>query len=154
MLPSLRIGGLIVMSVLCCSSLSQAEGKNCSLATSNGDWAFTYTGTIILPTGPVPVASSGRFTAKDGNMSGTQTRSLGGQVADETLTGTYIVNSDCTEVLNANVFFQGTLVRTAVLKVIYDNNGRAARGIFMSLALADGTALPSVITVDAARIFP
>jgi hypothetical protein len=103
----------------------------------------------------VPVASSGRFASTaGGTFSGSQTRSIGGLVADETISGTFSVNPDCTEVFNANVFFDGTLVRTATLRIVYDNNGRSARGIFSALALADGTVLPNVITVDAAKIFP
>jgi hypothetical protein len=87
-------------------------------------------------------------------MAGTQTRSLGGQIADETLSGTYTVNADCTETLSVNVYSSGTLVRTATVNVVYDNNARSARGIFTSLVLTDGPALPTVITIDAAKIFP
>jgi hypothetical protein len=140
--------------ILCLTSVSAAQGRTCSIATGDGAWAFTYSGTVILPTGPVPVASTGRFSAKNGSLSGTETRSLAGSVADETITATYTVNTDCTATYNFEVFDSGVLVRTAKVNVVYDNNGRSVRGIFTSLVLADGPALPNVITVDAAKIFP
>lgn len=127
----------------------------CSTASGAGDWAYSYSGTVILPTGPVPVATAGRFTAfANGTFSGTQTRSIGGDVAQETVTGTFSGKADCTGIYTVNVFQAGVLVRTATLTVITDNNGRSSRGIFTSLALADGTNLPNVITVEAERIFP
>jgi hypothetical protein len=145
----------LTLLVLSFSSISQAEGRQCSATLEAGDWAFTYSGTVITPAGPVPVASGGRFTAKaDGTFTGKETASVGGQVADETLSGTFSVNADCTAVYIASVFLDGTLVRTSTLNIVYDNNGRSARGIFASLVLPDGTTLPTVITIDAAKIFP
>jgi len=144
----------VSLLTLCLTSVSAAQGRSCSFANTNGDWAFTYSGTVILPTGPVPVASIGRFSEKNGSLSGTETRNLGGGVADETITATYTVNPDCTATYSFEVFDSGVLVRTATINVVYDSNGRSVRGIFTSLVLANGPALPSVITVDAAKIFP
>jgi len=73
------------------------EGTSCSLATVAGNYGFTISGTLILPTGGAPVAAMGRATfGANGSFSGTETRSLGGSVAEETLEGTYKVNPDCT----------------------------------------------------------
>jgi hypothetical protein len=74
-------------------------------------------------------------------------------VADETISGTFHVNADCTETFDAQVFQNGTLVRTATLSVVLDDDGQAARGIFKSLAQADGTPLPNVLSVDARKVF-
>ena len=145
----------VSLLILCLASVSTAaEGQSCSSATAGGAWAFTYSGAVILPTGAIPVASTGRFSAKGGSLSGTETRSLGGSVADETLTGTYVVDSDCTATYSFEVFDSGVLVRIATVNVVFDNNGRSVKGIFTSLVLTDGPNLPTVITVTAAKIFP
>lgn len=145
---------LLALLILSFTSVSQAAGKSCSFSNTNGDWAFTYSGTILLPNGAaVPVASVGRFTAKDGSLSGTETRSLAGQSADETITGTYTVNADCTASDSFEVFESGTLARRSTVNVVYDDDQRSARGIFTSASLGDGTPLATVITIDAKKIF-
>jgi hypothetical protein len=146
----IRIASLVLVMCLAC----QAQGRQCSNATGTGDWAYTYTGVLIIGSTGIPVANVGRFTAKaDGTFTGSQTRSLAGMVADETISGTFHVNADCTETFDAQVFQNGTLVRTATLSIVLDDNGHAARGIFSSLAQPDGTPLPNVISVDARRVF-
>jgi hypothetical protein len=127
-----------------------ASGPHCSSKTATGSWGFTSTGSI-----PVigPVAAVGIFTADgSGNLSGSQTRSLAGAIADETFTGTYTVNSDCTGTDVIQVYESGVLVRTSTLKVVYDQNGREARAIFQSVVLPNGTSLPAVLTIEAKRI--
>jgi len=39
------------------------DDRGCSTARAAGQWGYLYTGTILLPTGAVPVAPVGRFTA-------------------------------------------------------------------------------------------
>ena len=127
----------------------------CSNATAAGRWALTSTGLLFLPTGPVQVAAVGIFSQDEsGNVTGSQTRSLGGSVADETFTGTVTVNSDCSATYAIDVFLNGSPARTTTLHVVYDNNLRSARGIFTVLVLPNGASLPTVITVDARRTFP
>jgi len=124
------------------------------MAATAGAWAFTYSGTILLPNGAaIPVASVGRFTQKGGSLSGAETRSLAGQSADETLTGSYAVNADCTATYSFEIFESGTLVRRSTVNVIYDDDQRSVRGIFTSASLADGSPLATVITVDGRKIF-
>jgi hypothetical protein len=131
-----------------------AQNHACSNATGSGDWAYSYSGSIVLPTGLVPVASTGRFTGlPNGTLTGSQTRSNGGDVAVETIGGTFSVKRDCTESFTVNVYQSGVLVRSATLAVVLSNNGRMAYGIFSSLTLSDGTALPTVITIQAQRVF-
>ena len=56
--------------------------RTCSLAGVAGEWGPTLTGTVILPTGPVPFAAVERLTIDAaGNVSGTQTGSAGGTCA-------------------------------------------------------------------------
>src|SRR5438270_8453802 len=105
----------------------------CTKVTSAGKWGFSTTGSIPAIGA---VAAAGVFTQDaSGNITGTQTRSLNGDIADETFTGTATVNSDCTGTDTIQVYQDGVLVRTTSLHVIYDDNGREARAVFTSLVL-------------------
>jgi hypothetical protein len=126
----------------------------CSNATAAGTYAFTTTGTLILPTGAAPVAAVGLITFQpNGNTTGSQDRSVGGVFSHETITGTLTVNQDCTGLLLANVYdTSGNLVRISTISAVFVNNGRLIRGVFESVTLPDGTALPAILTVDANRM--
>jgi hypothetical protein len=131
------------------------EGGRCSLATVAGNYGFTLTGTLVLTTGGVPVAGAGLATiSSEGNFSGTESRSLGGGIAQETIGGTVAVNSDCTGTLTAPVFESGNLVRTSIFSLVFDDNARELRAIQTSLVLPNGTSVPNVITVDGRKISP
>src|SRR5207253_3389148 len=111
----------------------------CTSATAAGTFGFT-TGTLILPSGPVPVGAVGSITFQlNGEVSGSQDRSVGGAFAHETITGTLTVNPDCTISLLANVFdSSGNLVRTSTIDGVLVNNGKQIRAIFETLVLANG----------------
>src|SRR2546421_7111904 len=122
----------------------------CTKAASAGKWGFSTTGSIPAIGA---VAATGVFTQDgSGNITGTQTRSLNGDIADETFTGTATVNPDCTGTDTIQVFESGVLVRTSTVKIVYDDNGRSARAIFTSIVLPDGTTLAAILTVDARRV--
>ena len=144
---------LIALFALAAVSAADAsDARRCSTASIAGKFGFTTTGSIPAIG---PVAATGLFTQDaSGKITGTQTRSLNGDIADETFTGTATVNPDCTGTDTIQVFQSGVLVRTTTLHVVYDDNGREARAIFTSLVLPDGTSLPSIITIEARRIFP
>jgi hypothetical protein len=77
----------------------------CTNATAAGTFGFTTNGSLILPTGPIPVAAVGSITFDlNGNAIGSQDRSLGGAFARETINGTIAVNRDCTITIAANVY--------------------------------------------------
>jgi hypothetical protein len=143
---------------LCLAPAMRAQDDGgCSNATVAGKWGYTYVGTIILPTATgtvtVPVAAVGRFTLdRDGNLSGTQTRSNGGVSAQETITAKIIVDAGCTATGNFYVYDSGQLVRTATLALVFDDDSREARTMFESLTLANGHTLPVVITVESRKI--
>ena len=129
--------------------------EHCSNAKAAGTWGLTLTGTLILPTGPVPGAAVGRVRIDaDGNVSGTEARNVGGGFANETLTGSWTVNSDCTATLTANVYESGVLVRTVVLAAVFVDDSNKVRMVQESLTLPDGTTIPVVITVEGIRLFP
>ena len=131
------------------------ETAPCSLATVAGNYGFTLTGTLLFPTGPVPLAAIGRvrLTAQ-GNGSGTEARNAGGRFANETLTATFTVNPDCTGAATIMAFESGQLVRTAVVSAVWDDNSNEIREVTQSVTLPNGTSIPAVLTVGARKISP
>ena len=150
----LNLFARILLVAVAISAVPSVHAQPCSLAGAAGRWGYTYTGTIVLSTGDVPVAAVGRFTLDaDGNLSGTQTRSNGGVTAQETVSAKVTVNADCTGTGNFNVYQSGQLVRSAVLALVFDDNSTELRAIFESLTLTNGPSLPLVVTVNAKKIF-
>ena len=132
------------------------DGAICSTAGMAGEWGYTSTGALILPTGAVPFALVGRLTFDPaGNFSGVQNSSDGfGQVGQETIKGTTTVNPDCTGTQNVNVYNQsGNLLSTSVLAFVIVDNGQEVRAIFRSQTF-NGTNVPTVATLNAKRQFP
>jgi|SRR5689334_8505908 hypothetical protein len=130
-----------------------AQAAQCSQAGSAGDYGFTISGFVILPTGAVPLAAVGKATIDAvGNATGTEARSVGGGYADETFTGTFAVNADCTGTATLKFYEGGQLVRTSVLATVTDSNGREIRMVQKSLQLPNGAFLPVVITVEVRRM--
>jgi hypothetical protein len=102
----------------------------------------------------VPAASVGRFFQNaEGNVTGTQTRTVAGAPGVEDISGAVSVNADCSATATIPVLVNGQVVRTALLALVYDNNQKKAWGICRSLTLPDGTNVPVVITIDLARVF-
>ena len=64
------------------------------------------------------------------------------------------MSSDCTGTLKINAYESGTLVRTSVLAIVFDQNMGQVRMVQESLVLPDGTRLPVVATLEAKRLFP
>jgi hypothetical protein len=147
---------IAVVALFFLNTAATAQAKlphhRCSNATLAGKWGFTSTGSLI-GIGPVAATAISTFDGK-GNLSGSQTRSVNGDVAYETFTGTYMVNSDCTATSIVQVYQSGQLVRTTTLQTVIDENGQHARSIFSKVELPDHTILPAVITLDATRLFP
>jgi hypothetical protein len=147
---TLAVHSFVVLLTL----MPAAHASTCTMASVAGNWGYTYTGVLILPSGPVPVAAVGRYTADvSGNISGTQTRTLAGATAQEAIKGSSTVNSDCTVTGTIGVYDQsGNLLRSATIAGVSVNNGKELKEIFESLTLADGTSLPVVITGEANKI--
>jgi len=144
---------ILSFSMLFAALTPGAHAATCTPSNVAGNWGYTYTGTLFLPSGPVLLAAVGRYTADaDGNLSGTQTRSVAGATAQEVIKGVATLNPDCTSTATVGVYDQsGNLLRTAVVAGVYVNNGKEIRDIFQSLVLPDGTTLPVVITGDAKK---
>jgi hypothetical protein len=136
------------------NAVPPAHAQQCSPAGVAGGYGFTITGTLLLPTGAVPLAAVGKALLNtDGGFSATEARSVGGEFADETLKGTFTVNSDCSGTLTADVFESGKLVRTSVFSIVFDDHMKEVRAVQQSLTLPDGTTVPAVITVEGKKTF-
>jgi len=149
------LGIIFLAALVSLAPAALAHNQSCSQAGVAGDWGYTYTGTIILPTGAIPAAAVGSFSLDaQGNISGMQTRSVGGSTAEETIKGTGMVNHDCTVTYTVEVYDgAGNLLRTAVLAGVFVDKERELRAIFASLVLPNGASLPPVITINAKKTF-
>jgi hypothetical protein len=143
----------LLLTALCVLSIMPLQAQaRCSLGSSAGNWAYTYTGTVFAPN-PLPAAAVGHFSQDaQGNVTGSQTHTVAGQTEVEDISGTVIVNSDCTASASITVSLNGQVLRTAALNAVYDSNGNHLRMIFASLTLAGGTNVPLVVTIDANRL--
>lgn len=121
-----------------------ATAHSCSLASVAGEYGYTSNGTIVGPAvGPFATVGHVTFTAS-GTFSGAQTTSIAGNFFDETVSGTYSVNHDCTGTAVVNVYHGATLARTTNLNLVWDDNQKEIRAIF----LTPGT----VITINAKKV--
>lgn len=132
------------------------DGRTCSQASWRGDFGYTFTGTLSLPTGPVPFAGVGRETTDaEGNFSGLQTVSVGGNVSENTTKGTITAGPDCTATVSVSINdLSGTLLRTATWFFVLDDNLREIRAIMTSLALPNGVSVPATVTMIVTKQFP
>jgi hypothetical protein len=147
---------LVWVAVLYMSFALTAQAANCSTETVAGDWSFTLAGTLILPTGNVLAAAIATATFdKNGNITkATEARNVGGSYADETLTGYWTVNSDCTGTLYVKAYELGQLVRISVVSMTFDDDSAEYRGVQKSLTLPDDTNIPVVLTLEARKQHP
>ena len=146
------LGGLLFAAVTL-SAAPTVQAGQCSLAGVAGKWGFTTSGTVV---GIGPRVSVGIFTldAAGNLLGGKATSSLNGVVTDETFSGTYTVNPDCTSKLAVDIFnLSGNKILTLTADLVFLNNVREARAIFTSAVLPNGTPLATVITIDAKKIF-
>ena len=143
------LGSIVALGLL----PTNAQASRCSNASTAGNWAYTYTGTIFTPNGALPLATVGHYSQDvAGNISGSQNRSVGGSSGVEDISGSVTVNPDCTGTGTIDVLVNGQLQRTAALALVYDSNGNHARMIFQSLMLPGNVNVPVVITIDANRL--
>jgi hypothetical protein len=122
-----------------------AEAAQCSLAKVAGGYGYTASGFVATPTGAfVPVAAAGRITFDGyGNVSGTQTRVVAGSSLDETYSGTYSVNPDCTGSFTVQVQPD---TRTSTVDLVWTDNTDGASAVFTTPGF--------VLTAAARRINP
>jgi hypothetical protein len=124
------------------------------MAGRAGDYGYSWTGTMFLSTGPVPVAAVGRSSFDDaGNMWGKQTVSRGGTITEFTLKGTYTFEPDCTGTITVEVYApSGSLSSTATWATVTVDNMAETYATMTSMVAANGTAIPVAITSDAKKL--
>jgi hypothetical protein len=120
----------------------QAEASSCSQATVSGSYGYTTSGFVALGGGFVPAAAAGRIDFdSQGNVTGTQTRIVGGSALAETYSGTYTVNPDCTG--DFTVVVQPD-TRTSSVHLVWTDNAKGVSAVFTTPGF--------VLTATASRI--
>ena len=149
--------GLMCVGVLAIALLGIAatvQGHECTMLGAAGKYGFTLTGVLITSAGAVPAAAVGKATVDiSGHVTGIESRSVGGGYAEETMSGTLTVNSDCTGIMTVEFFEDGVLARTSVLSVVFVDNQAELRMVQKSLTLPNGATVPVVITANAKKQF-
>jgi hypothetical protein len=122
-----------------------AQAAHCSMAKVAGSFGYTTSGFVATPTGAfVPAAAAGRIVFdQHGNVSATQTRVVAGSPLDETHSGTYSVNADCTG--SFTVVVQPD-TRTSTVNLVWTGDGNGASAVFTNPGF--------VLTATARRIRP
>jgi hypothetical protein len=121
--------GVIFLAALG-GNVPAAHAGSCSLTRVAGRYGYTTSGSIPS-LGPFAAVGAVSLEAS-GNFSGTQTTSINGAILEETVSGTYTVNADCTGTVLVNVYHNGVLARTTNLSVVFVNNQREFRAIFLT----------------------
>jgi hypothetical protein len=131
--------GIILCSMLlgAAQTAQAAQAQACTMSDVAGKYGYTSGGTIVSP--PVgPFTAVGHVTLTgSGTFSGAQTTSIAGNFFEETVQGSFTVNSDCTGSATVYVYHGSTLVRTTELHLVWDHDENEMRAIF----LAPGTAI-------------
>jgi hypothetical protein len=125
-------GMLMMFAGLASAQEPSAKVKECSLATLQGSFGYTSTGTLLDSYVPAPYAGPfaevGRQTFDGkGNTNATATLSSNGNILQQaTIQGTYTVNADCTGSMTLYVVqFQSTVHADFVI----DRDGAEIRAI-------------------------
>jgi len=146
------VGGLFAVALIVGMSAPAYAGDKdeCSLGRAAGKWSLTDQGTVI---NIGPRTAVGVFTLDgSGNLlNGVAASSLNGTIANETFSGTYTVNPDCTGSLDVKIYSGGTELFEIKAFAAFDNNMKEMRALFTSVVAPNGTVLPTVISFEARK---
>jgi len=152
---------MLLLGVAAVTPAQDRDTRTYSHARLAGEWGYTETGTVVLPTGALVNATAvGIYTFDDsGNFTGTQysnTSVTGTDAVQDMKRGTYTMNSDCSGTLTLGVYDPTgtTLRRRSVWAIVLDDNGNEIRGIMVSMALPNGAKVSPIMTMTAIRVFP
>ena len=126
------VADIIFLVPLCLGLAAVASAQNqgfCTASSIAGQWGYSETGTIILPTGvAVPYTSLGRYTIdSDGNLTGKRTASAGGTLLASSIKGTVTVNPDCTGTESLTLYdASGNFAGSVNKNVVYVDRAREA----------------------------
>jgi hypothetical protein len=141
---------LMVATMVVAAGISPARGadKGCSVSSLIGTFAYTGTGTITSPpeiAGPVAEVGTQTFDGLGGTL-GTAMLSSGGSTSPISVTGTYVVNPDCTGTFTLQVSIPGVPAFPLHVYFVLDNTLTE----FQAIETDDGL----VITRLARKQFP
>jgi hypothetical protein len=122
-----------------------ARAAQCSLASVAGSYGYTTSGFIAIAPGTfLPVAAAGRITFDGhGHVNGIQTRAVAGSSLDETYSGTYSVNPNCTGSFTVLVEPD---TRTSTVDLVWTDNTNGVSAVFTTPGF--------ILTATARRISP
>jgi hypothetical protein len=122
-----------------------ARAAQCSLASVAGSYGYTTNGFVaIAPATFVPAAAAGRITFDgNGHVNGIQTRVVAGSSLDETYSGTYSVNLNCTGKFTVLVEPD---TRTSTVDLVWTDNTNGVSAVFTNPGF--------ILTATARRISP
>jgi hypothetical protein len=161
--------GIAISPLFLCSSAKAQDNDGCSIATLNGDYAFTVSGQIFLPTGAVVQREGIAMTHFDGAGGLTQVDLVesspnapppSGVSPTDPVTGfhthesgTYTVHADCTGTFTVNFHdmtnpMNGQSVSDQIIVVsfVLSDHGRAIHTVVTSLIPA-GRATPANVLI-------
>jgi hypothetical protein len=110
------------------ASTAYADDKGCSNATIGGTFAYTSTGSIAAPpeiAGPFAEVGTQTFDGQ-GATTASVTLSQNGNILPVTVTGTYIVNPDCTGTMTLQV---SPIDVTVHVSFVIDDSGNEFQAI-------------------------
>lgn len=122
----------------------------CSMAASAGNWSMTDNGTVV-GVGPRIAVAVFKLDGRGNLTDGVGVSSLNGTVADETFTGTYTLNPDCSGSTSAKIYSGGVEILQLTAFIAFDDNMKELRMLFTSITTPDGNPLPSVIGLQARK---
>ena len=136
-------GAFLLAAMAGTPAAAHAHSQSCSLSGVAGTYGYTISGSIptlgaVAGVGHIALDSSG-------NATGAQTVSFNGAIVPETLSGTYSVYADCTGTATINVYHGGVLARTSSFNLVYVNEQREFRAIFLTAG--------TVLTVNGRKTF-
>ena len=125
--------------------MTSAAHASCSLANVAGSYGYTTNGFIaIAPSTFVPAAAAGRITFDgNGHVNGSQTRVVAGSSLDETYSGTYSVNPNCTGSFTVLVEPD---TRTSTVDLVWTDGTNGVSAVFTNPGF--------ILTATARRISP
>ena len=119
----------LILAFACLATSLPAQAAQCTLASVAGNFGYTTQGFVVAPNGALlPAAAVGRISFNShGNVSGTQTRVVAGTTLDETFSGTFNVNPDCTGKFTVQVLPD---TRTSTVDLVWTDNTNSAVAVF------------------------
>lgn len=150
------VSGLLLVAGFLLNPLSVAyasaddDDGTCSLARSAGRWSLTDNGTVLGIGSRVAVGVF-KLDGRGNLQNGVAASSLNGSIANETFSGTYTVNPDCSGTFDVKIYSGDTELFELTAFMAFDDHMREMRAVFTSIVAPNGTSLQSVVSLQARK---